>query len=127
MLNSRLGFFLASAPASNYILNLTLPSDTINVPGKTDSGSAATQPGKGYLGRSDWLQRITWFLPSRQYMSFAQAIAFRGVNFENVWLDFVAMVGLGLAAFFGSLALFRRSIAATGKRRWPSHSWLVMF
>ena len=27
----------------------------------------------------DWLQRITWFLPSRQYMSFAQAIAFRGV------------------------------------------------
>jgi len=62
----------------------------------------------------DWLQRITWFLPSRQYMTFAQAIAFRGVGFENVWPEFVAMVGLGLAAFFGSLALFRRSIAAIG-------------
>ena len=47
-------------------------------------------------------------------MTFAQAIAFRGVGFENVWPEFVAMVGLGLAAFFGSLALFRRSIAAIG-------------
>ena len=62
----------------------------------------------------DWLQRLTWFLPSRQYMSFAQAIAFRGVGFENVWPEFLAMCGLGLAAFLGSLALFRRSIAATG-------------
>lgn len=61
-----------------------------------------------------WLQRITWFLPSRQYMSFAQAIAFRGVGIKNVWPEFVAMCGLGLAAFFGSLALFRRSISATG-------------
>lgn len=62
----------------------------------------------------EWLQRITWFLPSRQYMSFAQAIAFRGVGFENVWPEFLAMCGLGLAAFFGSLALFRRSISASG-------------
>jgi ABC-2 type transport system permease protein len=62
----------------------------------------------------DWLQRITWFLPSRQYMSFAQAIAFRGVGFENVWPEFLAMCGLGLAAFLGSLAQFRRSISATG-------------
>ena len=62
----------------------------------------------------DWLQRITWFLPSRQYMSFAQAIAFRGVGFENVWPEFLAMCGLGQAAFLGSLALFRRSISATG-------------
>ncbi len=62
----------------------------------------------------EWLQRITWFLPSRQYMSFAQAIAFRGVGFENVWPEFVSMCGLGLAAFLGSLALFRRSISASG-------------
>ncbi len=61
----------------------------------------------------DWLQRITWFLPSRQYMSFAQAIAFRGVGFENVWPEFIAMCGLGIAAFLGSLALFRRSISST--------------
>ena len=62
----------------------------------------------------EWLQKITWFLPSRQYMSFAQAIAFRGVGFDNVWPEFLAMCGLGMAAFLGSLALFRRSIAATG-------------
>ncbi|MDA8745138.1 ABC transporter permease [Rubripirellula amarantea] len=61
----------------------------------------------------DWLQRITWFLPSRQYMSFAQSIAFRGVGFDIVWPEFVAMVGLGMAAFLGSLALFRRSVSAT--------------
>lgn len=62
----------------------------------------------------DWLQKLTWFLPSRQYMSFAQAIAFRGVGLDNVWPEFVAMCGLGLAAFLGSLTLFRRSISATG-------------
>jgi len=45
------GFLKASAPASNDILHLKLPSETINVPGTADSGSAGTQPGKGYLGR----------------------------------------------------------------------------
>ncbi len=61
-----------------------------------------------------WLQTITWFLPSRQYMSFAQAIAFRGAGFASIWPEFLAIVGLGQAAFFGSLLLFRRSISATG-------------
>jgi hypothetical protein len=44
----------------------------------------------------------------------AQAIAFRGVGFDNVWPEFLAICGLGMAAFLGSLAMFRRSIAATG-------------
>jgi ABC-2 type transport system permease protein len=59
----------------------------------------------------DWLQRITWFLPSRQFMSFSQSIIFRGAGFDNVWPEFAATAGLGLAFFLGSLALFRRSIA----------------
>jgi ABC-2 type transport system permease protein len=58
----------------------------------------------------EWLQRITWFLPSRQFMSFSQSIIFRGAGFDNVWPEFTAMAGLGLAFFLSSLALFRRSI-----------------
>ncbi len=58
----------------------------------------------------DWLQHITWFLPSRQFMSFSQSIIFRGAGFGNVWPEFTAMAGLGLAFFLTSLVLFRRSI-----------------
>jgi len=34
----------------------------------------------------DWLQRITWFLPSQQRVGFAQAIAFRGIGFDGLGL-----------------------------------------
>jgi len=43
--------FWAWRAVINDVLHLKLPSDTINVRGKTDSGSAGTQLGKGYLGR----------------------------------------------------------------------------
>src|SRR4029079_1474354 len=59
----------------------------------------------------EWLQRVMWLLPSRQYVSFSRAILFRGTGLQNVWSEFAAVAGLGLAFFLTSLALFRRSIA----------------
>jgi ABC-2 type transport system permease protein len=57
------------------------------------------------------IRPITWLLPSRHYMAFAQAVAFRGAGFDIVWPDFVTVTGLGMAFFAASLILFRRSIA----------------
>jgi ABC-2 type transport system permease protein len=59
----------------------------------------------------DWLQHITTFLPSRHYVSFSQGVIFRGTSFEAVWLEFAAVVALGLTFLMISLALFRRSIS----------------
>lgn len=61
----------------------------------------------------DWLQIITFFLPSRHFVSFAQAIIYRGAGFDIVWPEFVAVTVLGLVFFLFSLGLFRRSIAAS--------------
>ena len=58
----------------------------------------------------DIVQPITWFLPSRHYMSFAQAVVFRGAGLEIVWPQFLTVAGLGGVFFATSLFLFRRSI-----------------
>lgn len=59
------------------------------------------------------IQPITWLLPSRHYMSFAQAIVFRGAGFEIVWPQFLTVTALGFVFFTASLALFRRSISVS--------------
>lgn len=56
---------------------------------------------------------ITWFLPSRHYMAFAQAVAFRGAGFDIVWPQFLTVAVQGGAFFAGSLMMFRRSIGAS--------------
>ena len=56
------------------------------------------------------VQRITWFLPSRHYISFAQAVVFRGAGLDIVWPEFITIASLGLIFFTASLALFHRSI-----------------
>lgn len=61
----------------------------------------------------DIVQPITWFLPSRHYMSFAQAVAFRGAGLETVWPQFLTVAGLGAVFFSASLLLFRRSISVS--------------
>lgn len=61
----------------------------------------------------EWLQRLTWFLPSRHYVNFSQAILFRGTGLRHVWPEFAAVSGLGLACLLASLALFRHSVAVT--------------
>lgn len=60
-----------------------------------------------------WLQYITWFLPSRHYVSFMQAIVSRGADFTIVWKEFATVLMMGVTFLGASLLLFRRSIATT--------------
>ena len=60
-----------------------------------------------------WMQRLTLFLPSRHFVSFSQAIIFRGAGLETVWPQFLAVAAIGLAFFAFSLGQFRQSIAVT--------------
>jgi ABC-2 type transport system permease protein len=60
-----------------------------------------------------WMQRLTLLLPSRHFVSFSQAIIFRGAGLETVWPQFLAVSAIGLAFFAFSLRQFRQSISVT--------------
>ena len=60
-----------------------------------------------------WLQALTYFLPSRHFVSFSQVIIYRGGGIEAVWRQFAMVGGIGLAFFVYSVSLFRKSIAVT--------------
>jgi ABC-2 type transport system permease protein len=60
-----------------------------------------------------WLQVVTYFLPSRHFVSFSQVIIYRGGGLDAVWRNFAMVAGIGLAFFTYSVTLFRKSIAAT--------------
>ena len=60
-----------------------------------------------------WLQRLTYFLPSRHFVSFSQVIIYRGGGLEAVWRQFLVVAAIGLAFFVYSICLFRKSIAVT--------------
>jgi ABC-2 type transport system permease protein len=60
-----------------------------------------------------WLQYLTYFLPSRHFVSFSQVIIYRGGGFGAVWRQFLMVGAIGLAFFMYSLSLFRKSIAVT--------------
>lgn len=60
-----------------------------------------------------WLQYMTYFLPSRHFVSFSQIIIYRGGGIEAVWRQFLMVSAIGLAFFAFSLSLFRKSIAVT--------------
>lgn len=61
----------------------------------------------------EWLQYLTFLLPSRHFVSFSQVIIYRGGGLRAVWLQFLMVGGIGLGFFIYSLALFRKSIAVT--------------
>jgi len=61
----------------------------------------------------EWLQRMTFFLPSRHFVSFSQIIIYRGGGLSAVWSQFLMVSAIGLGFFMYSLALFRKSIAVT--------------
>ncbi len=58
-----------------------------------------------------WVQHVTWFLPTRHYIAYVQAIVYRGADFAIVWREFATVLAMGSAFLTGSLLLFRRSIA----------------
>lgn len=59
----------------------------------------------------DWMQTLTWFLPSRHYVSFSQAILLRDAGISTVWPAFLMVGSVAIIFFFISLLLFRRSLA----------------
>lgn len=58
-----------------------------------------------------WVQYFTWLLPSRHYVSFMQAIVYRGADFSIVWKEFLTVLVMGVTFLGASLLLFRRSVA----------------
>lgn len=60
-----------------------------------------------------WLQYMTFFLPSRHFVSFSQIIIYRGGGISAVWPQFLMVSAIGLGFFVYSLALFRKSIAVS--------------
>jgi ABC-2 type transport system permease protein len=60
-----------------------------------------------------WLQYITFLLPSRHFVSFSQVIIYRGGGFSAVWTQFLMVTVVGLGFFAYSLVMFRKSIAVT--------------
>jgi ABC-2 type transport system permease protein len=58
-----------------------------------------------------WLQKFTFFLPSRHFVSFSQSIIYRGAGIAAVWPNFLAVALIGLAFFVFSMKQFRRSIS----------------
>jgi ABC-2 type transport system permease protein len=60
-----------------------------------------------------WLQALTYFLPSRHFVSFSQIIIYRGGGVAAVWRNFAMVAVIGLAFFSYSVAMFRKSIAVT--------------
>ncbi|WP_413874783.1 ABC transporter permease [Albidovulum sp.] len=71
--------------------------------------------GKGAVeSQPDLVQKLTLALPSRHFLAFAKAVAFRGAGIAEVWPQLALMAGLGMAFFGASLVLFRRSMSVTG-------------
>lgn len=60
-----------------------------------------------------WLQTITYFLPSRHFVSFSQIIVYRGGGLRAVIRHFAIVGGVGLAFFAYSVSRFRKSIAVS--------------
>ena len=58
-----------------------------------------------------WVQYVTWFFPSRHYVSFMQAIVYRGAGLDIVWKEFVTVLVMGVTFIAMSLLLFRQSVA----------------
>ena len=55
-----------------------------------------------------WLSTIMQASPSTHFVSFAQAILYRGAGFDVVWTQFLAVAGIGVIFFVIALLRFRR-------------------
>ena len=49
--------------------------------------------------------------PTTHFVSFSQAILYRGAGFDVVWKPFLWLAGIGAFLFTSSLARFRKSVA----------------
>jgi ABC-2 type transport system permease protein len=60
-----------------------------------------------------WLATIMQASPSTHFVSFAQAILYRGAGFDVVWPQFVAVAAIGGLFFLTALFRFRLTTAQT--------------
>ena len=58
------------------------------------------------------IQNLMLFAPTTHFVSFAQAILYRGAGLDVVWPNFLAIIAIGMTFFLISAALFRKSLAA---------------
>jgi ABC-2 type transport system permease protein len=57
------------------------------------------------------MQAVMQFSPATHFVSFSQAILYRGAGLDVVWTDFAAAAALGALFFGGALARFRQTMA----------------
>jgi len=57
-----------------------------------------------------WLQRVMQFTPTPHFVSFAQAVLYRGAGFAIVWPDLAALAGITIVPFVISLRRFRAAM-----------------
>jgi len=62
----------------------------------------------------DLLRSIMYIAPSTRFVSFAQAILYRGAGFDVVWPDFAVIAATGVVLCAIALLRFRRAIAIAG-------------
>jgi ABC-2 type transport system permease protein len=56
------------------------------------------------------LQQLMQFSPSTHFVSFAQSILYRGAGLEIVWMDFLAVLMIGVVFFLAALARLRKTV-----------------
>lgn len=56
------------------------------------------------------LQYLMHLFPTSHFVSFSQAVLYRGAGFETVWIDMLWIFLIGIVFFLGTLAIFRRSL-----------------
>jgi ABC-2 type transport system permease protein len=59
-----------------------------------------------------WLQTILYVSPAVQFVSFAQAVLYRGAGLDIVWPQLAAMAAIGALFLGASLVRFRAAIAS---------------
>lgn len=59
------------------------------------------------------IEYITTISPTRHFVSFAQAVLFRGAGLDIVWKEFLGVAFIGTVFFSSALFRFRRTIIAT--------------
>ncbi len=57
------------------------------------------------------IQRVMQLSPTTHFVSFAQAILYRGAGMDVVWPEFVAVAGIGAVFFAAALARFRKTVS----------------
>ncbi|MGB0466252.1 MAG: ABC transporter permease [Pontibacterium sp.] len=62
-------------------------------------------------GMPEVVQVIMLAAPTTHFVSFAQAILYRGAGLDVVWPDFLAISGIGVLFFLAALARFRSMVA----------------